>query len=86
VSYKRHELLKLREHLGSPPDFGGVRGSPLGFAGVRGSPPDFGGVRVAHPFSYLSSICFICLHSVSCAPNVDSVTELSILHCPFGFL
>jgi len=30
--------------------------------------------------------CFVCLRSVSCVPNVASVSGLSILDSPFGFL
>ena len=43
----------------------------------------FGEVRVAHLLSFL---CCVCLRSVSCVPNVASVSGLSILDCPFGFL
>jgi hypothetical protein len=46
-----------------------------------GSPPVLGWVRVAHLFSFLC-----CLHPVSCVPNVVSVSGLSILHRPYGFL
>ena len=31
-------------------------------------------------------LCFICLLPVSCVPQVASVSGLSILNCPFGFL
>ena len=30
--------------------------------------------------------CFVCLRPVSCVPNVASVSGLSILDFPFGFL
>jgi hypothetical protein len=30
--------------------------------------------------------CFVCLRPVSCVPNVASVSGLSILDCPLGFL
>jgi hypothetical protein len=44
-------------------------------------------VRVAHRFSFLCCVfCFVCPRPVSCAPNDDSVSGLSILDCPFGFL
>ena len=29
LSYKMHELLTVCEHLGAPPDFGGIRVAPL---------------------------------------------------------
>ena len=29
-------------------------------------------------------MCFVCLRTVSCVPNVASVSMLSILDCPFG--
>jgi hypothetical protein len=52
-----------------------------------GSRQVFGGVRVAHLFSFLCCIfCFVCLHPMSCAPIVASVSGFSILDCPFGFL
>ena len=31
-------------------------------------------------------LCFICLLPVACVPQVASVSGLSILNCPFGFL
>jgi len=31
-------------------------------------------------------VCIFCFCPVSCVPNVASVSVLSILHCPFGFL
>jgi len=42
--------------------------------------PVVGGVRAAHLFIVL---CFICVRPVS---SVPSVSELSILDWPFGFL
>ena len=67
VSYKKQELLTLREHLDSSKVFGGI--------------------RVAHVFSFLCCIFdFVCLHSVSCVPNVAIVSGLSILDYLFGFL
>ena len=54
----------------------------------RVPPPPFpGGVCVPHLFSFLCCyFCFVCLHPVSCLPNVASVSELFILDFPFGFL
>ena len=50
------------------------------------SPPFFGGVRVAHFLVFcVVFYCFISLHSVSCLPNVASVSEMSILDSPFNF-
>jgi hypothetical protein len=54
-------------------------------------PSKFGGVRVAHLFklSVLCVCCFVfvlCLCLVSCVPDVASVSGLSILDFPFGFL
>ena len=47
----------------------------------------FGGFRVAHRFSFLCCIVLIVyLRLVSCVPNVASVSGLSILDWPFGFL
>jgi len=38
-------------------------------------------------YSFLCNIiCFVCLRPVSYVPNVVSVSGLSILDCPFGFL
>ena len=54
-----------------------------------GSPPVFGGVRVAHLFSFLCCVvlfCFVCLRLESCVNGVASVSGLSILDCPIGFL
>jgi hypothetical protein len=34
----------------------------------------------------LTFICFVCLRSVSCVPNVASFSGMFILDCPFGFL
>ena len=31
-------------------------------------------------------LCFVCLHPVSCVPNVASVCGLSILDCSFYFI
>jgi hypothetical protein len=46
-----------------------------------------GGIDAAHVFSFLScGICFVCLHPVSCVPNVARVSGLSNVDCPFGFL
>jgi hypothetical protein len=53
VSYKKKELLILRDHLGSPPVF-------------------------------WWRPC--CLRPGSCVTNVASLSGLSILNCPFGFL
>ena len=50
------------------------------------SPLVFGGVRVAHLFCSMLCFCFVCLHPVSCVPDVACVAGLSILHCPIGFL
>jgi len=68
---KHDPLLTLLEHLGSLPVF------------YR--------VCVAYLFSFLCSVFFVCLlcFSSSCGfnvPNVVSVSGLSILECPFGFL
>ena len=47
----------------------------------------FGEVRVANLFKFLFCISsFVCLRPVSCVPNVATVSGLSILNCPFGFL
>ena len=35
---------------------------------------------------YVVFLCFVCRRPVSCVPNVASVSGLSILDCPFGFL
>jgi len=54
-----------------------------------GSSQAFCGVRVAHLFSFVCWVvflCFFCLCSVSCIPNVTSVSGLSILDFPFSFL
>ena len=51
-SYKRHELITLRENLGSSPVFGGV--------------------CIAHLFSLLCCVeflCIVCLRPVSCVPK-----------------
>jgi hypothetical protein len=70
VSYKRQELLTLREHLGSSPVFSEVSVFILLVLCV----------------ALCCVFCFVCLHPVSCMPNVASVSALSILNCPFGFL
>ena len=50
------------------------------------SPLVFGGIRVAHRFSFLCCVfCFVCPRPVSCAPNDDSVSGLSILDAPSVF-
>ena len=63
------------------------RVSNTGTASLRqllDSPPDFWWVRVAHLFSFLCCVfCFVFLRTVSCAPNVASVSGLSILDCPY---
>jgi hypothetical protein len=48
----------------------------------------FVGVRVAQRFSVFVVLCFflVCRRTVSCLPNVASISGLSILICPFGFL
>ena len=52
-----------------------------------GSLPVSGRVRIAHVFSFLCCIfCFVCLPPVSCVDNVASVSALSIIDLPFGFL
>ena len=51
-----------------------------------GSPPVLSGVHVADLFSFLCCVfCFVCLHPVSCVPNVASFSGLSILDCLIGF-
>ena len=60
--FYKHELLTLRNPLGSPLVFGWV--------------------RVAHLFNFLCCdicCCIICLHPVSCVPNVASVSGFSRL-------
>ena len=44
-----------------------------------------GGVCVAHFFLF-SVLCFVCLHPVSCVPNVGCVSGLSILDCSSSFV
>jgi hypothetical protein len=64
VSYKRQELITLREHLGWPL-----------IVGV---------VRVAHLFSCLCCVvflCFVCLRPVCCVPKVAYISGLSGLDC-----
>jgi hypothetical protein len=52
-----------------------------------GPPSKFGGVRVAHLFKLVCCFVFVlCLCLVSCVPDVASVSGLSILDFPFGFL
>ena len=44
---------------------------------------------VAHRFSFLLCVvflCFVCLRLVSCVSNVTSVSGLAILDCSFGIL
>ena len=51
--------------------------------------PVVGTVRFAHYIILVFCVgffCFVCLRPVSCVPNVASVSGLSILDCPFGFL
>ena len=50
------------------------------------SSPVFDEVRVVVLLSFLCCVVFfVSLRSVSCVPNVDSVSGLSIIDCPFGF-
>ena len=52
-----------------------------------GSLTVFGGVRVPRLFSFLFCVFgFVCLRPVSYAPNVASISGLSILDFLFGFL
>ena len=52
-----------------------------------GSAPVFGRVRVTHRFNFLCfAFCLVCFRPVSCVSNITSVSWLSILDCPFGFL
>jgi hypothetical protein len=52
-----------------------------------GSSPGFGEVLVVHCSSLLCCVfCFVSLLPVSCVPNVASVSGLSILDLPVGFL
>jgi len=75
VSYKRQELLTIREHLGLPPVFGGIRVGHLFMYNVFIF--FFGGGFIV----LFAFVCFcFCLRPVSC------VSGLSILDCPFGFL
>jgi len=37
-------------------------------------------------FLFCVGFCSVGFNLVSCVPNVDSVSGLSILDCPFGFL
>jgi hypothetical protein len=59
-------------------------------ANITPPPPRFLlGVRIAHLFSFLSYIvflCFVSLRPVSCVPSVASVFGLSIRDYSFGFL
>ena len=50
------------------------------------TPVYLGGVCVAHRSVFYVVFCFVCLHPVSCVPYVATLSELSILDCPFGFL
>ena len=63
VSYKRQELLTLREHLGSSPDFSGVRVPHFFFLFF---------------FLCCVCLVLFCLSS-SCVPNAASFSGLSIL-------
>ena len=57
----------------------------LALRGRLGLPSGFVGVRVAQLFSFLCcDFCFVRLRLVY--PNVASVSGLSILDCPFGFI
>ena len=59
----------------------------LGLLKHLDSPSVFGRLCVSHPFSFVCSVlCFVCLRPVSCVPSAASVSGLSILDCPFGFL
>ena len=50
------------------------------------SPPVFGEVRVVVLLNFLCCVVFcVSLRPVSCVTNVDSVSGLSIIDCPFGF-
>ena len=54
-----------------------------------GSLSFFCGVHVAHRFSFLCCgvfLCFVCLHPVSCVPNVASVSGFVFCDCSFSFL
>ena len=53
-----------------------------------GPPTVFYGVHVTNRFSFQCFVlfCFECLPPISCASKVTSVSGLSILDCPFGFL
>ena len=52
-----------------------------------GLSPVFSGVYVANLFSFLCCVfSFVFLHSMSCVLDVASVSGLSILDLPFGFL
>jgi hypothetical protein len=66
VSYKKQELLTLRQHLMLLPGFWWGPCCSI--------------------FLVFCFLCFVCLLSVSCVPNAVSVSGLSILDCPFGFL
>jgi len=65
------------------------RHEPLTFASTcLLHPLGFGEVLVAHFFCVVFCLfcrC-VCLPHVSCVPIVASVSGLSILDCPFGFL
>ena len=55
-----------------------------------GSLPVFGQVRVAHLFSFpcmYCVLCFVCLRTAFCVPNIANVSGLSILDCQcFGIV
>ena len=54
---------------------------------AHGFTPGFDGVHVAHLFCFLCCVfCFVSLRTLSCVPNVTSVTELFILDLFFEFL
>ena len=47
----------------------------------------FDGIHVANLFRFLCCLlCFVCLRTVSCVPNLACVSGLFNLGCPFGFL
>ena len=54
---------------------------------AHGFTPGFDGVHVDHLFCFLCCVfCFDSLRTLSCVPNVTSVTELFILDLSFEFL
>ena len=61
----------------------------LSIRGRLGSLTVFDGIRALYRFRLLGCWCFfcyVCLHPVSRVPNVVSLSGLSILDFPFGFL